>query len=127
MLGSVAKRTSRLVRIPTSRPSVSTTGMPLMRHCAISARASASVWSGPMVTGLTTIPASNFFTLRTWATCSSMVRFLWITPMPPCCAIAIAMGPSLTVSMAAASSGMFSLMVRVRRVLVSVRAGSTCE
>ncbi len=61
-----------------------------------------------MVTGLTTMPDSNFFTERTWATCSSIVRFLWITPMPPCWAMAIAIGPSLTVSIAAASSGMFS-------------------
>ena len=127
MLGSVAKRTSRLVRMPTSRPSCSTTGMPLIRHCAISARASASVCSGRMVTGLTTMPDSNFFTERTCATCSSTVRFLWITPMPPCWAMAIAIGPSLTVSIAAASSGMLSGMVRVSRVRVSVRAGSTCE
>ena len=80
-----------------------------------------------MVTGFTTMPDSNFFTERTWATCSSMVRFLWITPMPPCWAMAIAIGPSLTVSIAAARSGMLSEMVRVRRVLVSVRLGRTCE
>src|SRR5665811_1285159 len=44
-----------------------------------------------MVTGFTTMPDSNFFTERTWAACSSAVRFLWITPMPPCWAMAIAM------------------------------------
>ena len=99
--------------------------MPLIRYVAISARASASVWSGWIVTGFTTMPDSNFFTERTCAACSSAVRFLWITPMPPCCAIAIAMAPSVTVSMAADISGMFSEMPRVRRVLVSVSVGST--
>ena len=94
-----------------------------MRCAAISARAWARLWSGLMVTGLTTMPDSNFLTARTWATCSSVVRFLWMTPMPPCWAMAMAIGPSVTVSMAAESSGMLSQMPRVRRVRVSVRLG----
>ncbi len=89
----------------------------------ISARASASVWSGWMVSGLTTMPDSNFFTWRTWAACSSALRFLWITPMPPCCAMAMAIGASVTVSMAEEISGMFSGMLRVSRVRVSVADG----
>ena len=49
--GSVAKRTSRLVRMPTSLPAAplpppSTTGMPEMRCAFISSSASASVASG---------------------------------------------------------------------------------
>ena len=98
-----------------------------MRWVAISARASASVWSGWMVSGLTTMPDSNFLTRRTWAACSAGSRFLWMTPMPPCCAMAIAIAASVTVSIAAEISGMLSGMSRVRRVRVSVLAGSTCE
>ena len=80
-----------------------------------------------MVSGLITMPVSNFFTRRTSAACSSMVRFLWITPMPPCCAMAMAIGASVTVSIAAEISGMFSRMLRVRRVRVSACPGRTCE
>lgn len=48
-----------------------------------------------------------------------------MTPMPPCWAMAIAMPSSVTVSMAEDIKGMFSSMVRVRRVRVDVWAGST--
>ena len=126
--GSVAKRTSRWVRMPTSRPLPrSTTGKPLMLCVAIIARASARVWSGWMVSGSTTMPLSNFFTLRTCAACCSTVKFLWITPMPPACAIAIAIDASVTVSIAAETSGMFSQISRVSRVAVRTDAGRTCE
>ncbi len=50
-----------------------------------------------------------------------------MTPMPPCCAIAMARPDSVTVSIAALSSGTFSRMFRVSRVLTSTPAGSTCE
>jgi hypothetical protein len=80
-----------------------------------------------MVTGFTTMPDSNFLTLRTSLACASGSRFLWITPMPPYCAMAIAMLASVTVSIAADISGMPSSMVRVSRVLVSVWLGSTAE
>ena len=68
--GSSAKRTSRLVRMPMSfagLPSAprSTTGMPEIEARFISASASASVASGKMVIGSTTIPLSNRLTLRT--------------------------------------------------------------
>ncbi len=39
--------------------------------------------------------------------------------MPPACAMAMAMRPSVTVSIAELSSGMFSAMERVTRVRVS--------
>ena len=51
---------------------------------------------------------------------SSIVRFLWMTPMPPFCAMAMAMGASVTVSIAAEISGMFRVISRVSRVRVSV-------
>ena len=60
--GFSAKRTSRLVRMPHSLPDFSTIGMPLMRLAFISSSASARVWSGVMVIGLTTIPLSKRLT-----------------------------------------------------------------
>jgi len=61
--GSAAKRTSRLVRMPTSFPeplasTLSTTGTPEMRCRSISCLASESVAPGVMVTGFTTMPLS---------------------------------------------------------------------
>src|SRR4029077_8403477 len=76
-----------------------------------------------MVTGLTTIPASNFFTLRTSSAWSAMGMLRWITPIPPAWAIAIASALSVTVSIAAEISGMPSSISRVSRVAVSVSAG----
>ena len=46
--------------------------------------------SGWMVSGLTTMPDSNFLTWRTWAACSCGSRLRCRTPMPPACAMAIA-------------------------------------
>ena len=60
--GFSAKRTSRLVRIPTSFPPFSTTGIPEIAFIVISACASASVARGSMVIGLTTIPLSKRLT-----------------------------------------------------------------
>ena len=126
--GSVAKRTSRLVRMPTSRPLPgSTTGRPLMRARAMIARTSARVCCGSTVTGLTTMPLSNRLQRRTCSACSSGPRFLWMTPRPPCWAMAMAIASSVTVSLAAAISGMLSPMRRVSRERVSVALGSTCE
>ena len=98
-----------------------------MRCASWRARTSASVWSGWMVTGFTTIPLSNFFTRRTCAAWSSGDMFLCTTPMPPAWAMAMAMPASVTVSIAAATSGMLSGISRVRRVRVSVWCGSTAE
>src|SRR5579883_3146450 len=50
-----------------------------------------------------------------------------MTPMPPACAMAIAICASVTVSMAEATMGMLSEMVRVMRERISVSAGSTSE
>ena len=127
-LGSVAKRTSRWVIMPTKRlVSRSTTGKPEIRCIDISALRSARVWSGWMVSGFTTMPDSNFLTLRTCAACSSGVRFLWITPIPPSCAMMMHISASVTVSSAAEINGILREIVRVTRVRVSVDDGSTCE
>jgi hypothetical protein len=79
------------------------------------------------MTGLTTMPLSKRFTWRTCSACSAMVMFLWMTPMPPRWAIAMAMPVSVTVSIAAAISGMCRLISRVRRVRVSAWAGRMVE
>ena len=73
------------------------------------------------------MPDSYFLTRRTWAACSSMVRFLWITPIPPSWAIAMAIADSVTVSMAEETSGICRLIERVSRVPVETAVGSTCE
>ncbi len=130
--GSVAKRTSRFVRMPTRRfcwppASRSTTGMPEMPLVRITACASARVASGVIVTGLTTMPDSNFLTCRTSSACWSGSRLRWITPRPPACAMAIARRASVTVSMAAEMIGMPSRIDRVRRVDVSASPGRTLD
>ena len=51
----------------------------------------------------------------------------WITPMPPACAMAIAMRASVTVSIAELSNGMFRRIDRVTRVETSACEGSTLE
>src|SRR5260370_15122295 len=126
--GLGGRRTSGLA---TMRPSFwarrSTTGVGEMWWAAMSVRASARVGSGLMVTGFTTIPASNFFTLRTSFACSAMARLRWMTPSPPDCAMAIASALSVTVSIAAEISGMPRLTSRVSRVRVSVSVGRIDE
>ena len=77
--------------------------------------------------GLTIIPLSDRFTRSTSEACSSIDRFLWITPRPPCCAIAMARRDSVTVSIAALTIGTFSRILRVSRVLTSTCVGSTVE
>ncbi len=98
-----------------------------MRFSCISARASASVAWGWMVTGLTTIPDSNFLTRRTSPACRSGSRLRWMTPMPPAWAMAIAMAASVTVSIAEATMGMFRKMSRVIRERMSTSVGRTSE
>ncbi len=127
-LMSVAKRTSRLVRMPTSLPlPFSTTGMPEISCRFMRSSASASVASGWMVSGFTTMPLSKRFTLRTSSAWRAMSRFLWMTPMPPCWAMQIAMRASVTVSMAEDISGMLRPMRLVSLERVSAWAGSTEE
>jgi len=126
-LGLSAKRTSRLVRMPTSLPLCSTTGMPEMRLASISARASPSVASGEMVIGLTTIPLSKRLTARTAAHCCSTVRLRCNTPIPPSCAMTIAMSASVTVSIAEEITGILSAISRVSRVAVLAIEGSTSD
>src|SRR6266567_93306 len=56
-----------------------------------------------------------------------MDMFLWITPMPPSRAMAIAMSDSVTVSIAAETSGMLSGILRVNQDFTSTLRGCTVE
>ena len=82
---------------------------------------------GERVIGLTIIPLSDRFTRSTSDACWTTSRFLWMMPMPPSWAIAIAIGASVTVSIAALTSGRLSAILRVRRVEMSTALGSVAE
>ncbi len=122
----VSKRVSRPVTIPTTLPFL-TTGTPLILLAWVSAINSRTVVSGVTVIGSFTIPASNFFTRRTSAACATMSMFLCKIPIPPFCAIAIAIRDSVTVSIAAETSGIFRSMPRVKRVFKETSFGRTVE
>ena len=112
--------------MPTSlRPS--TTGIPEMRYCSIICKTSAMRASGPMVTGSTIIPDSDFFTFSASGAWAGMDRLRCRMPIPPWRAREMAVSASVTVSMAELNSGMLRLMRRVRRVLRSTSLGSTAE
>ena len=124
-LMSVSNRRSRLVTMPTSRPSSSTTGRPEMWYRAQRASTSARVASVVVVTGCVTMPASDRLTRSTCWACSPTDRFRCSTPRPPWRAIAMAMRASVTVSMAADRSGTLTSIRRETREEVSTSVGST--
>ncbi len=124
---SVSKAMSRLVTMPRSLPSGVVTGTPLMRNLAQSASASARVASGCTVIGSVTMPDSERLTRSTWLTWSSTDRLRWSTPTPPRRAIAMAMRDSVTLSIAAESSGMLTRTLREMRDEVSTALGRTSE
>ena len=76
-----------------------------------------------MVTGLTTMPDSNFLTWRTCSACSAGDRLRWMTPMPPAWAMAMASRDSVTVSIAADRIGSRGSMSPAMRVRTSVSPG----
>jgi hypothetical protein len=73
------------------------------------------------------IPASERFTLSTSDTCSAIERLRWTTPIPPSRASAIAIGASVTVSIAAEMTGISSSIARVKRVRVETSFGRTAD
>ena len=83
------------------------------------------VLSGSSVIGLVIMPDSERLTRSTSAACVRGSRFLWMTPMPPSRATAMAISASVTVSMAADRKGICSLIVAVRLVEVSMSLGVT--
>jgi hypothetical protein len=112
--------------MPT-RSSPSTTGTPEMWCARVSASTSPMLMSGRAVIGFLMTPASNFLTRSTSAAWRSVGMFLWMMPMPPCSASVMARRDSVTVSMAADSSGMRSRMPRVTCVPRSTSRGRTSE
>ena len=98
-----------------------------MRNLAQSASASASVASGCTVIGSVTMPDSERFTRSTWLAWSSMDRLRCSTPTPPWRAIAMAMRASVTLSMAADSSGMLTLTFREMWEAVSTWSGAMSD
>ena len=126
-LKSVRKRISRLVMIPTSLPLPSTIGTPEILNLPISSSASATMWSSVSEKGSTITPFSERFTLSTSSACCSIVIFLWMIPIPPSLAIAIAMRESVTVSIAAVMIGVLSLMFLVRFVPSLIMLGVTSD
>ena len=121
------KRMSRLVRMPTSRPSASVIGTPEKRKRCISASASCSGASGGSVTGSVIMPLWLRLTFCTSAAWASIGRLRWITPMPPWRAMAMAMPASVTLSIAAETSGTASVMPAANVAVVSTASGSVSE
>ncbi len=122
----VSKRRSRWVTMPKALPS-RTTGTPEMFLARVSSITSRMVASGRTVIGSWMMPLSKRLTCATWRACVSIDMFLWMMPMPPSCAIEIARRCSVTVSIAAESTGRLSRMLRVSCVPRSTSFGRTCE
>ena len=121
------KRRSRFVTIPTRWPTSSVTGTPDTWYWAMRFMASVIEVSGDTVIGLVIIPDSERFTRSTSAAWSVMERLRWMTPIPPSRAIAMASLDSVTVSMAADTSGIASEILRVSRLSVEASAGRISE
>ncbi|OQA07627.1 MAG: hypothetical protein BWY65_01813 [Firmicutes bacterium ADurb.Bin373] len=124
LVKSRSKRRSRLVRIPTSFP-FTVIGTPDIRYLSINTRASLTRLSGERKIGSDMMPCSERLTRSTSSDWRSIGIFLWITPIPPSRAIAIAILDSVTVSMPALISGIFSFSPLARFVTVSTSLGRT--
>ena len=95
-----------------------------MRCWCVSASTSRTDIEGGIVIGSFTTPLSKRLTLATSAAWRAGDMFLCTTPSPPSCAMAMASRASVTVSIAAETTGMLSAMLRVRRVLKRDVAGN---
>ena len=113
--------------MPTSLPPPSTIGMPEILYRAMRSRAARTGASGGSVTGSVIMPLWLRFTRSTSVTCSATERFRCTIPMPPCRAIAMARGASVTVSMAADTIGMLSWIFGVRCAAVLTSFGRTLD
>mmetsp|Transcript_14011 Transcript_14011/g.26180 ORF Transcript_14011/g.26180 Transcript_14011/m.26180 type:complete len:241 (-) Transcript_14011:197-919(-) len=94
---------------------LSVTGKPVKPSVLLSLSSSCNVMVGGTQTGSRINPALNFFTRATSAACASTGKFVWITPMPPSSAIAMAMLDSVTVSMGLETMGVFRAIFFVKR------------
>ena len=123
---SVSNFRSRFVMIPTSLP-LSVIGTPEIRNFAIRSSASCNVWFGESENGSVITPFSERFTLSTSSACASMDMFLWMIPIPPCLAMAIAILCSVTVSIEALIIGILSVTLLVSLVCKLIIFGVTSE
>jgi hypothetical protein len=105
----------------------STTGTPEMPRARVSCSTCSMLVSGVTVMGFLITPLSYFLTAATSAAWRSMLMFLWMMPMPPSCAMAMASRASVTVSMAALMIGMLSRTSRASGVRRLTWRGSTSE
>ncbi len=122
----VSNLRSLLVIMPT-RLSPLTTGTPEILYWFMISRTSWIFRSGSMVMGLTIMPLSDFLTFLTSSACRSMLMFLWINPIPPCRAMVMAVSASVTVSMAAETTGILSRTLRDNRVCTLTSVGNTAD
>ena len=131
-LATVADRSStncrsRSVSSPSRCQSPAITTSVPTRARSITARASASVASGAMVSGSGITPCCVRLTFITSRTCGSMSpgrKPRSMMPSPPSSAITIAISARVTVSMLAETIGRFSVSDVVRRADRSMVAGS---
>ena len=96
-----------------------------MRYWPHRVSTSSIVASGVVVIGSVIMPDSLRLTWSTIAACSAIARLRCRMPRPPSRAMAIAIRASLTVSIAADSSGVATVMRRVTRDDVSASEGMT--
>jgi hypothetical protein len=122
----VSKRRSRLVTMPTTTLPCRT-GNPEIPRAFDNSMTWRTVISGVTVTGSRSTPDSYRLTLATSAACCFGVRFLCTKPMPPSWASAIARRASVTVSIAAETSGRLRRMLREREVARLVSRGRTLD
>ena len=122
-----SKRKSLFVTIPSNFLFESTIGIPPILFCNILSFASPTLESSYRTTGSIIIPDSDRLTFLIFSTCSFIVIFLCITPIPPSLAIAIAMLLSVTVSIAAETIGMLSEMFLEKREITETSLGRTSE
>mmetsp|Transcript_112198 Transcript_112198/g.356543 ORF Transcript_112198/g.356543 Transcript_112198/m.356543 type:complete len:289 (-) Transcript_112198:331-1197(-) len=111
------KSVSRFVTRPKSLEPMlpsSVTGKPVKPHLRRKSSNSAKVVVGMMQIGSKMKPFLYRFTFVTSLTCASRLKFVWITPMPPFNAIAIAILCSVTVSIGLDTMGVFKLIFRVK-------------
>ena len=98
-------------------------GTPEMLCPLMILRAWPTVASGGSVIGSTMMPFSDRLTLSTSRVCSSIDMFLWMMPMPPSWARAMASSASVTVSMGEETIGMLSAILAVSWVRTSTSRG----
>ena len=97
----------------------------LKRFISSSASNSRAVFGS--VTGSEIMPLWLRLTFCTSDACSAADMLRWITPMPPLRAMAIAIRASVTLSIAADTSGTASTMSAAKRAEVSTASGRVSE